>query len=116
MKEAMELLLKKEANLWAKGHSVFFEELALFLSYADLLIPYPAFKTKTDIEVAHIILSTNPEMDMEEIKKAYKKLAMAKHPDKLGQLKLPKILETKAVAKFNLIQEAFSIINKTGKK
>lgn len=116
MKEAMDLILKKEANLWALGHSVFFEELSLFLNYADLLIPYPAFKSKTDTEVAHIILRTTPDMEMEEIKKAYKKLAMAKHPDKLGQMKLPKILEAKATSKFNLIQEAFSIINKTGKK
>lgn len=116
MKDALETILKKEANLWAKGHSMFFEEMALFLNYADLMSPYPKFQSKTDTETAHQILQTSPDMEMEEIKKAYKKLAMAKHPDKLGQMKLPKLLESKAAAKFNSIQEAFDIINKTGKK
>ncbi len=116
MKDALEIILKKEANLWAKGHSVFFEEMALFLNYADLMSPYPKFQSKTDTETAHLVLQTNSDMEMEDIKKAYKKLAMAKHPDKLGQMKLPKLLESKAAAKFNSIQEAFDIINKTGKK
>lgn len=116
MKDALEIILKKEANLWAKGHSLFFEELSLFLSYADLLSPYPKFQSKIDSETAHLILQTNADMEIDEIKKAYKKLAMAKHPDKLGQMNLPKLLESKAAAKFNLIQEAFDIINKTGKK
>lgn len=116
MKDALDIILKKEANLWAKGHSLFFEELALSLSYADLISPYPKFQSKTDTQTAHLILQTTSDMEIEEVKKSYKKLAMAKHPDKLGQMKLPKLLEAKATAKFNLIQEAFDIINKTGKK
>ena len=36
-----------------------------------------------------------------DIKKTYKKIAMARHPDKIGQMNLPKELEKKALSKFN---------------
>lgn len=116
MKEAMDLILKKEANLWAKGHSLFVEELSLYLTYADVLIPTPKVQNKKDIATAYTILQATPEMEMDEIKKIYKKMAMLKHPDKIGQLKLPKALEKKAILNFNHIQEAYDIITVERKK
>lgn len=116
MKEATDLILKKEANLWAKGHSIFIEELSLHLTYADVLIPTPKVQHKKDIATAYTILKATPEMQMEEIKKIYKKMAMLKHPDKIGQLKLPKALEKKAILNFNHIQEAYDIISVERKK
>lgn len=111
MKEAMDLILKKEANLWAKGQSLFIEELSLFLGYADLLISVPKVQHKKDLATAYTILKATPEMEWEEIKKNYKKMAMQKHPDKIGQMKLPKTLEKKALQQFNHIQEAYDIIS-----
>jgi DnaJ-domain-containing protein 1 len=116
MKEALDLILKKEANLWAKGHSLFIEELSLYLTYAGILVPTPKVQNKKDITTAYTILKSNPEMEMDEIKKIYKKMAMLKHPDKIGQLKLPKALEKKAILNFNHIQEAYDIINVERKK
>jgi DnaJ-domain-containing protein 1 len=110
IKSVIEALLKKEANLWAKGHSLFFEELSLFLNYAHILSPMPLLQGKKDIDTAHKILGTTPEMDIEEIKKIYKKTALAKHPDKIGSQKLPKILEKKAISQFGKIQESYEII------
>lgn len=116
MTEALNLILKKEANLWAKGHSLFIEELSLYLTYADVLVPTPKVQNKKDITTAYTILKATPEMEMEEIKKIYKKMAMLKHPDKIGQLKLPKALEKKAILNFNHIQEAYDIISVERKK
>lgn len=113
--EAIATMLKKEANVWARGHSFFFEELSLYLNYAHILVPTPNIKHKKDSETAHLILGTNADMDLEEIKRIYKKTALTKHPDKIGSQNLPKILEQKAIAKFSKIQEAYSIITSTKK-
>jgi hypothetical protein len=110
IKSVIETLLKKEANLWAKGHSLFFEELSLFLNYAHILSPMPQLQGKKDVETAHKILGTNPEMDIDEIKKAYKKIALVKHPDKISSQNLPKTLEKKAISQFGKIQESYQII------
>lgn len=116
MKEALDLILRKEANLWAKGHSLFIEELSLHLAYASVLVPTPKVQNKKDIATAYTILNATAEMDLEEIKKIYKKMAMLKHPDKIGQMNLPKALEKKALMQFNHIQEAYDIINAERKK
>lgn len=116
MKEAMDNILTKEANLWAKGPSLFFEELSLYLSYADVLTPLPKIQHKKDLETAYLILKVSPDTELEEIKKTYKKIAMSRHPDKIGQMKLPSALEKKALAKFNHIQEAYDIILTSRKK
>ena len=116
IKDAFISILKKEANLWARGHSLFFEELSLHLSYADIMIPLPATEHKKDVTTAYAILKVDEMMETEEIKKAYKKLAMLKHPDKIGQMKLPKTLEKKAIVNFKQIQEAYDIIMTHRKK
>ncbi len=107
---AVDSLLKKEANFWARGHSIFFEELALHISYADLLVPLPVLKNKSDVETAKLILKVDDDVELEEIKKIYKKNALTFHPDKIGQLKLPTSLEKHALRKFNMIQDAYEIL------
>jgi DnaJ-domain-containing protein 1 len=116
IKEAMDLIFKKDANYWAKGHSIFFEELSLNLSYADIMTPYPLLVNKSDYSTAYKILKIPENSEPEDIKKAYKKLAMVKHPDKIGHMNLPKILEKKAVFKFNQIQAAYDILMAGRKK
>lgn len=116
MKEALEHILSKEANMWAKNTSLFFEELSLYLSYADILTPLPKLQSKKDLETAYAIMKMDPEAETEDIKKTYKKIAMARHPDKIGQMKLPSVLEKKALAKFNHFQEAYDIIMTSRKK
>ncbi|MBC7714757.1 MAG: DnaJ domain-containing protein, partial [Rhizobacter sp.] len=64
----------------------------------------------------YTILKADEDMETEEIKKLYKKMAMVKHPDKIGQMKLPKTLEKKAINNFNQIQEAYDIIMTHRKK
>lgn len=114
--DAIDTIFKKDANFWAKGHSTFFEELSLYLSYADIMTPYPSLLSKTDLTTAFKILKLNEDSDTEEIKRTYKKLAMAKHPDKIGHMNLPKILEKKAILKFSQIQAAYDIIMASRKK
>ncbi len=116
MKEAIDLISSKEANLWAKSPSHFFEELSLYLSYADILTPLPKLQNKKDLTTAFAILKIDESAELEEIKKTYKKIALAKHPDKIGQMNLPKELEKKALLKFNQIQEAYDLILTSRKK
>ncbi|MBC7428762.1 MAG: DnaJ domain-containing protein [Bacteriovorax sp.] len=116
IKEAFISILKKEANLWAKGHSHYYEELSLYLNYADIMVPLPRSEHKKDLLTSYTILKADEDMETEEIKKLYKKMAMLKHPDKIGQMKLPKTLEKKAINNFNQIQEAYDIIMTHRKK
>lgn len=109
-KEATESIARTEANLWAKSTSLFYEELTLVLSYANMLAPMPKLKNRKDIETAQNILGVTSSTSIEEIKKIYKKLALQKHPDKIVSQKLPKMLERKAFERFNRIQEAYEVI------
>lgn len=110
LNSALELLLKKEGNLWAKGHNLFFEELALHLNYAHLLQPVNRIAHKKDSEGARKILGVTEEMSLEEIKKTYKKIALSKHPDKILAQKLPRPVEKRAIKNFTLIQEAYDLL------
>lgn len=110
LKDAIDILLGREANLWARGHSSFFEELSLYLNYANILAAPPRIKDKKDLDGAYKILKVTEDMELDEIKKIYKKLAMTSHPDKIGQLKLPSALEKKAIINFSHIQEAYDVI------
>lgn len=110
IKEASESIAKKEANLWAKGPSLLFEELTLALNYASMISPMPKLKNRKDLETAYEILGASQNQNIDEIKKLYKKIALQKHPDKIVSLKLPKVLERKAIDRFNKIQEAYEIV------
>ena len=108
--EARELIAKKEANLWAKSPSMLFEELSLTLSYAAIMAPVPKVLNRKDVDNAYLVLGVSKDQSLDEIKKIYKKIALQKHPDKIVSQKLPKIIERKAIEKFNKIQEALEII------
>lgn len=110
IKEATEIIAKKEANLWAKSASQLLEELTLALNYANMIVPMPRLKNKKDVETAFEILGLKKDSSTEEVKKLYKKLALLKHPDKIVSQKLPKTLERKAFERFNKIQEAYEVI------
>lgn len=110
IKEAAESIAKKEANLWAKSPSQFFEELTLALNFASMISPMPKLKNRKDVDTAHEILGSSKDQSTEEIKKLYKKIALQKHPDKIVSQKLPKVLERKAFERFNKIQEAYEVI------
>lgn len=110
VKEASEAIAKKEANLWAKSPSQLFEELTLTLNYASILSPMPKLKSRKDIQTACEILGITLQQNIEDIKKVYKKIALAKHPDKIVSQKLPKVLERKAIERFTHIQEAYEVI------
>lgn len=110
LKVASEAIAKREANLWAKSPSQLLEELTLALNYASMLAPFPKLKNRKDIETACEILGISLQQNIEEIKKCYKKIALVKHPDKIISQQLPKILEKKAIERFNQIQEAYEIV------
>mgnify|MGYP003394145322 CR=1 FL=1 len=107
---ACESIAKKEANLWAKDPSLFFEELTLALNYSSLIMPIPRLKNRKDIDTAYEIFGLSKDQKLDEIKRKYKKIALLKHPDKIVAQKLPKILERKAIDRFNQIQEAYEVI------
>jgi DnaJ-domain-containing protein 1 len=110
IKEASESIAKREANLWAKSPSQLFEELTLALNYASMLIPIPKLKNKKDLDTACEVLGINLQQNIEDIKMTYKKIALIKHPDKIVSQKLPKVLENKAIERFNQIQEAYEVV------
>lgn len=110
LKLASEKIFNREANLWAKGPSLFFEEMTLVLNYASILLPLPKLKDKNDINTAAEILGLTLESSLDDTKKAYKKLSLSMHPDKVIAQKLPKFLESKAIQKYNSIQEAYNIV------
>ncbi len=110
IKSAFEYIVFRESNLWAVSSSQIFEELSLSLNYASLLSPFPIITNKKDIEVAQMILGISLDQPVDEIKKAYKKIALVMHPDKIVSQKLPKTIEKKSILKFNQIQEAYEIL------
>jgi DnaJ-domain-containing protein 1 len=112
---AIEDIINLESRNWQKSISSFFEELTLFINYAQMLSPIKKPENKNDIETALIALGATAEDDFEIIKKKYKKLAQNYHPDKIIPKKLPGPLEKKAILKFNIIQEAYEIISERNK-
>ncbi len=108
--ESIEQIAKDEANRWAQGLSLFFEELTLVLNYAKFLSPLPLIKHKNDLTSAYILLKMTPEHSTESIKAHYKKWAQQKHPDKIISQKLPKFIEKQAILNWGHIQEAYDIV------
>lgn len=110
IREAVETVISKESNTWAKSNSLFFEELSLALNYASMLSPIPKIQNRKDVDTACAVLGVDKNQSLEEIKKTYKKIALQKHPDKIVSQKLPIAIERKAIEKFNRIQEAMEIL------
>ncbi len=110
MTEAIESILRKEANIWARGHSLFIEEMALYINYATIIVPVASLTHKKDVENARLILGVKEDSTLDDIKKTYKKLALTRHPDILASQKLPKVLEKKAAQNFTMIQTAYDLL------
>ncbi len=85
------------------------EEEIIFYSS---LTPLPPLKNDKDKEGAMRALGVTKEMELEEIKKVYRKLALLKHPDKLSAKGIPKEFEFIATENFALIQRAYDILKK----
>ena len=58
------------------------------------------------------ILKVHPSAKLEEIKKAYRKLAMEHHPDRVVSRGLPPELIKTANRKFSEIQNAYDLVCK----
>ncbi len=110
MMDATESIIKLEANIWAIDHSLFFEELALYINYATILVPKATLIHKKDIESARLIIGVKQDSSIEDIKKTYKKLALARHPDILASQNLPEMLKKKAAQNFTMIQAAYDLL------
>jgi len=83
--------------------------IMLGLNENDFQSIFAAYK-KDDPSRAYTILEVSPNASTEEIKSAYKKLAMLYHPDKVAHLG-PDLLRT-AEEKFKIINEAYTRIRK----
>ncbi|MCX7861542.1 MAG: DnaJ domain-containing protein [Bacteroidales bacterium] len=91
------------------------EERNVIFQIAFLLnIPRHTFESlvvvSNTIVDAYKILEISPDATNEEIKKAYRRLAMEHHPDKVSYL--GEEIQRKAQEKFKKIQEAYEIIKK----
>ncbi len=82
---------------------------AIGLSSADTESILAMFK-KADTSAAYTVLEISPSATDDEVKKAYRRLAMKYHPDKVAQLG-PDVQKA-AEAKFKSIQEAYETIKK----
>lgn len=108
---AIERILQKESNLWASDINHFNEELSLYLKEAEVIAPLPPLKNKHDLEAALNILNCDENSTEQEIKQSYKKLALLFHPDRMLTNTKSDYLVKLAQKKFNLIKEAYDIVN-----
>ena len=111
MQSTIERVLQKESNLWASDINHFNEELSLYLKEAELIAPLPMLKNKRDLEAALNILGCDENSTEQEIKQSYKKLALLFHPDRMLTNTKSDYLMKLAQKKFNLIKEAYDIVN-----
>lgn len=111
IQKSVHAILINETNIWKKSISSFFDELSIFLTYAEFLSPLKRPENNKDLLGALAVFNENEKYIFDEIKKKYKKLVQIYHPDKIMPQKLPKSLEKKALLKFNIIQESFEIIS-----
>lgn len=82
----------------------------LGLNEQDYQSIYSSYHQK-DSNAAYKILEVSPDAENEEIKQAYKKMAMLYHPDKVSHLG-PDLVKT-AEEKFKTINEAYTNIRRT---
>lgn len=89
------------------------ELIELITSEAHLyhsLSPLPELKGKNDIKGALALFGLKEDATSDQIKKAYKKISMLKHPDRLASKGIPKAFEEVAHENFTRIQSAYDLI------
>ncbi len=79
-------------------------------TFYSSLSPLPPLQHGQDEEGARQILGVGPDASLQEIKKAYKKWALLKHPDKLSARGIPSEFGRIATENFALIQRAYEIL------
>ena len=70
--------------------------------------------SRSDITWAYKVLETNEEASTEDLKKAYRKMAVKFHPDKVSHLGVE--YQKDATEKFKKVQEAWELIKKKHKR
>ncbi len=82
---------------------------------ADLVRPWKEITKESNIDEALLILGCHRESSAEEIKNAYKKLSIEKHPDKITSQKLPREIEKNALKQFQIVKNAYDYALKNRK-
>ena len=70
----------------------------------------PALESKTDVLGAFKIMGLTESSSKEEIKKRYRDLALAKHPDTFSNINIPPDLIKQASENFSRINSAFKLL------
>ena len=113
---ARESLINKSLVSENKKYFIKVKELIeLITSEAHLyhsLSPLPELKGKNDTKGALALFGLKEDASSEQIKKAYKKISMLKHPDRLASKGIPKAFEEVAHENFTRIQSAYELIKK----
>ena len=81
------------------------------ISYADFKSIKAMFNTNVNKNWAYEVLELSPNCSDEEIKKAYRRMAMKYHPDKVANM--GEDIKQSATSKFRKINEAYEFIKKT---
>ncbi len=100
------IILKTNHNPIKQIINEIIKEAEIFL----ILLPLPKLRHKDDFENAYAILQASPDDSFDTIHKKYKKIAMQKHPDRLGGKIIPAQLIKEATNNFKLIQEAYNLL------
>lgn len=102
-------IAKSDNNLSVKEHLLLTNLCsALNLSQADLNSMLSINEKKNDPDRAYKILEISPSASDEEVKKAYRRMAMKYHPDKVNSL--GEEMKKKATEKFRAVNEAYNEI------
>ena len=102
--------MKSENNKFFQSKKDFLKNLNSSSRFFSILSPLVPPKDKNDLESARKIFYANPETSLEDIKKTYKTLVAARHPDKLSSYGIPDEFEPLVTKNFTIIQQSYDII------
>ena len=105
-------IIKSDDNKFFRSKKDFLNNLNSNANFFSILSPLDAPKDKNDVDAARKIFYANKKTPLEDIKKAYKQLVAARHPDKLPSHGISTEFEPIATKNFAIIQESYDIILK----